>query len=464
MVTHLVHGHLYRRDLFLGLLDVELGDFADGFFSQFQHIFARNLAFEALLVGAEGLVHLVHLLVPRPAVALLHHFIDTLLEEYLLQTHPVPAVLQLGELYLELLLQQSARTHRTVAQYLARCHEHRLVVHNHAGLRREADLARCERVQRVYRLVRAHAGGQIDHNLDLGGGVVVHLLYLDFAFLVCLDDAVDQHIRRHGVGQLGDHDGLALLVVVHARTDAQPAALSAVVVAADVDQPARREVGIYLELLLAQHFHARFQQFAEVIRQDHRRQRHRNAARALCQQQGELDGQRHGLFLASVVRRLPLRGLRVEDHLLGELRQAGLDVAAGGGIVAGEYVAPVTLAVDEEVFLSEVDQCVLDAGVAVRMVLHRVAHDVGHLGEPSVVGLLHGMQYSALHGLQPVVDIRHRTVQNHIARIVNPIVLEHPFKRERRPLFLGEWHIPVLFHILFYQFLLRFSRCLVGVW
>ena len=48
--------------------------------------------------------------------------------------------------------------------------------------------------------------------------------------------------------------------------------------------------------------------------------------------------------------------LRVEHHLLGELAEAGLDVSRGGVGVAREDVAPVTLAVDREAFLAQLDE------------------------------------------------------------------------------------------------------------
>ena len=48
------------------------------------------------------------------------------------------------------------------------------------------------------------------------------------------------------------------------------------------------------------------------------------------------------------------------------------------------------------------------------VVLHGVANDVGHFGEAPVVGLLHGMEYAALDGLQSVVDVGNRTVKDNI--------------------------------------------------
>ena len=75
------------------------------------------------------------------------------------------------------------------------------------------------------------------------------------------------------------------------------------------------------------------------------------------------------------------------------------------------------------------------------MVLHGVSHDIGHLGEAPVVGLLHRMEDAALHGLQAIVDVGYGTVQYHIAGIVYPVILEHAVERHSGALFL---HISIL--------------------
>ncbi len=62
------------------------------------------------------------------------------------------------------------------------------------------------------------------------------------------------------------------------------------------------------------------------------------------------------------------------------------------------------------------------------MVLHGVAHDVGHLVEAAVVEGLHGVQYAALHGLEAVVDVWHGALENHIRGIVQKPVAVHALK------------------------------------
>ena len=60
-----------------------------------------------------------------------------------------------------------------------------------------------------------------------------------------------------------------------------------------------------------------------------------------------------------------------------------------------------------------------------RVELHRVTHDIGHLVVTSVVHALHGVQDAALHWLQSVLDMRHGTLQNHVGGIVEKPVLIH---------------------------------------
>ena len=81
--------------LFVGLLDVELGDLTDGFFAEFLHIFSRNLSFQQLAVLVETALDACELIVPSLIVLVFQLFIYAFLEENLLQRNPMPTVFQL---------------------------------------------------------------------------------------------------------------------------------------------------------------------------------------------------------------------------------------------------------------------------------------------------------------------------------------------------------------------------------
>ena len=300
----------------------------------------------------------------------------------------------------------------------------RLLVPDDAGVGRDRHLAVGEGVERVDRLVRRLVGRHLHDDLDLFGRVVVDLADLDLALFVGLDDRLLDRLGGRGVGDLGDGQR-PLVDLRDAGAHLHGAAPQAVVVAAHVGHAARREIGIQLEFAPLQMGDRRMDQLHEVVGQDLRGQSHGDAVGALGQQQRELDGQRHRLLLAAVVREHPLGGLAVEDHVQREFRQPRLDVSARGGLVAREDVAPVALAVDQQVLLPQLHQRVLDRGVAVRMVLHGLAHDVGHLVVAPVVDGLHGVENAPLHGFQPVLDMRHGALQDHVRSVVQEPVAVH---------------------------------------
>ena len=176
----------------------------------------------------------------------------------------------------------------------------------------------------------------------------------------------------------------------------------------------------------------------EVVGQDFRRQTYGDAVRALRQQQRELDRQRDRLLLAAVVGEHPLGGLLVEDHFVGEFRKAGFDITARGGFVAREDVAPVALTVDQQVLLAQLDQRVLDRRVAVRVVLHGLAHDVGHLVVAAVVHDLHGVEDAPLNGFQTVFDMGHGAFEDHVRSVIQEPVLIHARQFAHAPLVLRQ--------------------------
>ena len=171
------------------------------------------------------------------------------------------------------------------------------------------------------------------------------------------------------------------------------------------------------------------------MRQDAAGQTDGDALDALREQQRELHRQRDRLLVAPVVARRPGRDLGSEDHVERELAQPRLDVSRRRRVVAGEDVAPVALGVDEQILLPELHHRVADAGIAVRMILHRVADHVRDLVVAAVVQLVQRVHDAPLHRLQAVVDVRHRALEDDVARVVEEpvrVVLVHQLGVQRR--------------------------------
>ncbi len=145
----------------------------------------------------------------------------------------------------------------------------------------------------------------------------------------------------------------------------------------------------------------------------------------LRQQQRELDGQMHRLLFAAIVRQHPLRRFGIENCIKRKFTEACLDITRGGCAIARKDVAPVPLAIDEQVFLTQLHQGIANAGITVRVVLHGLPHDVGHLVHLAVIHALHGMKDTALNGLQAVLNGRHGTLQYHIRGIIEEPILVH---------------------------------------
>ena len=280
-------------------------------------------------------------------------------------------------------------------------------------------------------------------NIGGGGGVVLNFGYLQLAFFHGILDALDKGFCGGAVGDFGDADEL-FGAGVQLGSAAQAAVAGAIVVAAHIQQPPGGEIRVKLEFLAAQVVNGGLNEFVEVMRQDKAVHAHGNAQRTLSQQQREFHGQGHGLLVAAIVAELPFRHLRAVHHFLGELGEAGFDVSRSSGGVAGENVAPVTLRVDEQAFLAEGYQRTADGCIAVRVVFHGVAHNVGHLVVAAVIHALHGMQNTALHGFQTVNDMRHSAFQNHIRGVFQIVIPEH-FLNETR-VFLQVYGCDVFAH------------------
>ena len=131
-------------------------------------------------------------------------------------------------------------------------------------------------------------------------------------------------------------------------------------------------------------------------------------------------------MVASIVTREPRGGFRIEEHLQCKLAQLHLDVTWRRGAVASQNVAPVSLAIQQQLTLADLDHGIPDARIPVRVELHGVANDIRHLVEATIVHFAQTVQNPSLHWLQSIVLVRNGSLENHIARVIEEIVVVHP--------------------------------------
>ena len=355
--------------------------------------------------------------------------VDPFFDEDLFERSEVQALLNLPALYLQLAAQDVPRAADGAAEQLADGEEVGLLLVDDAAVGRDAHFAIGEGVERVDGLIAGDAGGEMHEYVYFGRRVVVHTAYLYLPFLYGFQDTVDERGRGLAVGKFGYGQRLAVYLDYLGAYFHGASAL-AIVVSGNVDAAPCLEVGVEAEVLAAQEGDGRIAYFAEVVGQNLGGEAHGYSLHALRQEKGELYGQRDGLFLASVVGKLPLRHLRVENHFEGKLREPRFYVPGRGGAVAGHDVSPVSLRVDEQVLLPELHERVAYRGVAMGMELHGAAHYVGHLVVSAVVQLLHRVEYAALHGFEPVGAVRHRTFQDYIGGIVQKPIAVHAVQAE----------------------------------
>ena len=261
-------------------------------------------------------------------------------------------------------------------------------------------------------------------DFDLGSGVVLDFLRLDFTLFDGFQNRLDERTRRFRIGNFAD-DKRFLVAFLDFRTNFQRTTALTIIVARNIDASARREVGEELEILAAQVTHRRVAEFVEIVGQNLRGKSHCDALGTLRQQQRKLHWQRNRFFVAAVVTELPLGSFRVEHHVEREFRQPRLDVSTSRRVIARQDVSPVSLRIDQQVFLPQLHERVLDGSVAVGVELHRVADDVRHFVVAPVVHPLHRVHNAALHGFETILDVGNGAVENRIRGIVKEPRLIH---------------------------------------
>jgi len=289
---------------------------------------------------------------------------------------------------------------------------------------------------------------------------------LDFFLVDELGDLFDQAGLVHLVGQLGDDDGLAVLLDLFgegAGADLERAAAFGVVVddaLASEDDAAGGEVRAGGQLEDFRHrgggvLHegdGGVDHLPEVVGRDAGGHADGDALAAVDEQVGEAGRENLGLDFAVVVVGAEIDGLLVDvlEQHRGDFGQPRLGVPHGRGRV-GVDGAEVALAVDERIAhgegLSHADEGVVDGAVAVRVVLaEHLADDLGALARGAVVGqphFAHSVEDAPVDGLEAVADVgqsaadddRHRVVEIRAAHLVFDVHRDDVFAFAQRQLF-----------------------------
>ena len=325
----------------------------------------------------------------------------------------MPGFLQLTESDFQLAPQQHACPVCAALQDLLDAEEDRFVILDDTSVGRKAHLAIGECEQGVDRPVGGHPRSQVDHDLHELGRVVLYPLDLDLALVIGFEDAVNQGGRGHTVGQFLHDEGLVVLLAdLGPHPDA--AAAQAIVVLLAIRLTPGREIRQQFETAPLQVGHGPVDDFVEIVRQHLAGKAHGDALRSLLKQQWKFDGKRLRLLVAAIIAGQPVCRLRIEQGVLCEGAEAGLDVTGCGRTVAREDVAPVALTVQHELLLADLHHRIPDARVTVGVVLHRVADGVGHLVEASIIQLPQRMQDTPLYGLQTVMEVGHRPLEDDV--------------------------------------------------
>jgi hypothetical protein len=188
--------------------------------------------------------------------------------------------------------------------------------------------------------------------------------------------------------------------------------------------------GRTLKRLLLENGDLGLEQFGEIVRKNLARHADGNALGAKHEQQRKLRRQRHGFLVAPVVAGNEFREVIVEDLGPGELGETALDVTRSGRRITREDVAEITLALDEVAFVRQHHQGIADGGVAVRVVLHAMTHNVGHLDKTAVVLVAQCPEDAPLHGLQTVGQARNGPVADDVGGILQKARVDAAMERQ----------------------------------
>ena len=316
-----------------------------------------------------------------------------------------------------------------LVQDLAHAHNARVTIDQHVEVARERILQRGRAIELGHELVGVDAALKVDSDTQTREvGLVADVSdLLDLALFGELDDALDDDIGLGGVGDLVDLDDALFGNPAPAGADLEAAKagldnLFHLLAAVD-DLAAGREVGHghVLEQVavgILQVVHGGGADLVEVETADVGRHGDADALVGRDEDIGERGGQQARLLHGAVVAVDEVDRVLVDvlEDLGADGGELGLGVTRGGvAQVARIVLAKVALRLHEGgkqrfVARRQAHHRLVDRGIAVRVELHGLAHDVGALLALALeqTHLVHGVEQLAVRGLK-AVDLGERT-------------------------------------------------------
>ena len=326
-------------------------------------------------------------------------------------------VVEFPEPNLKFTLREFRKPRHIVLQNLRDAHKFRTPRFQYNRTRRKRLFAGRKRIKRGNRLLLGHTRREFEFNPHLVAREVVELTHPHFFLLNRVFYGRGNGVRRLAPREFRYHE-LIFIFLLNAGTHFYLA--ESVLIVGSVHNAAELEVGIERKGLLLKKRNFRLKKFDEVMGQDCRRKSHRDTIRPEHQQKRNLRGQINRLFFSTVVIWHKSRRLLVEDFVPRKVRQTTLNITRRRVRHSRIKRAVVTLSVNQVALafapklVGENTNRVTNGSVAVRMVLHRVTHDIGDLRVASVILLPEGMHNAPLDGLKAIFHSWDCTRTNYI--------------------------------------------------
>ncbi|MPL58967.1 hypothetical protein SDC9_04513 [bioreactor metagenome] len=430
MELHLGQPRAEPLELLLGFFDIVEGNAANRNFQETLDILLGHRAADLPIIGRQAFPdgledRFLGFLGFDPLV-------DPLFDEDALQGAGVDFVQQLALFYLQLPAQDAQEGGAVVADYLGSAGHHGLAVLDDQAVDRNALFALGERVKGVDDLLGVDAPLESDFDLHLIGGVVRNRGDLQLSRAGGVLHAGDEAFGGGGKGYFPDDD---LLGIRGVQAGPHPYLSVPVPVFRQIHRAPGEKVGKDFELFALKTGDFGLYHLHRIVGQDLGAHAYGDALGPGEKDHREFGGEKQGFPVAPVIGIGVVGDLGIIENILGEGGSLAFDIPAGGGFVAGENVAEISLLVHEKLFVGQDHQGRADGLVAVGVVLHAMPDDIGHLVELAVVHFEEGVQNAPLDRLKPVLQIGDSPVLDDVGSVVEEVVVED---------FLYVGHCPLL--------------------
>ena len=154
------------------------------------------------------------------------------------------------------------------------------------------------------------------------------------------------------------------------------------------------------------------------MRHNFGRKSYTNPLNTGCQKKRKLHGKIDWFIISSVIGFRPFCSFRVENNFQRERSKPSFNISRCRSRIAGKNISPVSLRIDQQLFLANLHHRIGNRSISVRVIFHGIPYKICNFIVTPIFKFPHGVHDPTLYRLESIKNRRNGPVENNVGGVV----------------------------------------------